>query len=104
MKSRLRFIAPLMCLLALLAVAVGWGAQAKAPKFVHYTVTDLGTLPGGTSSYAFDMNNAGWVAGSSTLTPDGMTQHAVIWHGGQGTDLGTLGGPNSEAGGPNASL
>jgi probable HAF family extracellular repeat protein len=104
MKSRLHFTTSLLCLLSLLAVSVGWSAQAKAPRLAHYTVTDLGALPGGSSSYAFDMNDAGWVAGSSTLTPDGLAQHAVLWYGGQVTDLGTLGGPNSAAGGPNSSL
>jgi len=93
-----------MVLLALLAVAVGWSADAAAPNSNSYKVYDLGTLPGGTSSFAFDMNDAGWVAGSSTLTPDGLYQHGVLWHAGQVTDLGTLGGPNSEAGGPNSSL
>jgi probable HAF family extracellular repeat protein len=105
MKSRLRFTASLVGLLALLAVVLGWAAQAHAPKRARYTVHDLGTLGGpGTSSYAFDMNDAGWVAGSSTLSPGGTNQHAVLWYGRQVTDLGTLGGPNSEAGGPNASL
>ena len=104
MKSRLRFTAPLLGLLALLAVAVGWAAQARAPEPTLYTVTDLGTLPGGSASYAFDMNDAGVVAGSSTLSPDNANQHAVLWYGGRVTDLGTLGGPNSAAGGPNASL
>ena len=48
------------------------------------------------------MNNAGWVAGSANLTPGGP-QHAFLWYGGGPLkDLGTLGGPNSGAGGPNA--
>jgi probable HAF family extracellular repeat protein len=50
------------------------------------------------------MNDAGRVAGSSYLAPGGVNQHAVLWYGGQMTDLGTLGGPNSGAAGPNASL
>jgi probable HAF family extracellular repeat protein len=83
-------------LLAALAIA-----QTPRPR---YTVTDLGTL-GGTYSYAYDMNNAGWVAGGSA-TPSqtgGLSQTAFLWHGGHMTNLGTLGGPNSAAGGPNAS-
>ncbi len=79
-------------------------AQSRARTPARYIVTDLGTLPGGTASFGFDLNNAGSVAGSSTLTPDGAYQHGILWNGGQITDLGTLGGPNSEAGGPNASL
>jgi hypothetical protein len=35
----------------------------------------------GTNSSAFDMNNAGWVAGSSNLTLGGP-QHAFLWYGG----------------------
>lgn len=81
------------------------GAQAQAPK-PHYVVTDLGVLGSGTNSSSFDMNNAGWVAGSSNLTPGGP-QHAFLWYGGGPLkDLGTLGGPgcpncNSGADGPN---
>jgi len=81
-------------------------AIAQTPR---YTVTDLGTLGGnGTSSAAFDMNDAGWVAGSSSLTAGGP-QHAFLWYGGGHLhDLGTLDGAacptcNSGADGPNAS-
>lgn len=66
----------------------------------RYSVADLGALPGGSSSYGFDMNNSGSVAGSSTFG-SGTDQHAVVWSNGNMIDLGTLGGPNSEAGGPN---
>jgi len=63
-----------------------------------YTVTDLGTLPGGTYSQATAINSFGQVAGYS----DGpVSQHAFLWseaHGMQ--DLGTLfsGGPSWGAG------
>ncbi len=91
-------------LLGLLAVAAAQlaTAQSATPGTVRYTVTDLGTLGGpGTNSSAFDNNNAGWVAGSGNLTPDGP-QHAFVWYGrGPLIDTGTLGGPNSEADGPN---
>jgi probable HAF family extracellular repeat protein len=74
--------------------------------FPHYAVTDLGVLGTGTNSTGFDMNNVGWVAGSSNLTAGGP-QHAFVWYG-QGAlkDLGTLDGAacplcNSAADGPN---
>ena len=78
-------------LLAPLVMPVGLSAQA--PKPAHYTVTDLGTLGGaGPIAQRTDMNNAGWVAGSSNLTAGGP-QHAFLWYGGGPLlDLGTLGG------------
>lgn len=59
-----------------------------------YSVTDLGTLPGGTYSAATAINSFGQVVGYSDGPP---TQHAFLWsktHGMQ--DLGTLfsGGPS----------
>jgi probable HAF family extracellular repeat protein len=71
-----------------------------------YTITDLGTFPGGTTSFGFQLNNAGMVAGSSNASAMGP-QRAFIWYGGQLIALGTLGGSacadcNSEADGPNA--
>ncbi len=68
-------------------------ATAQPPR-PRYTVKDLGTFGGpGTNSSGFDINNAGWVAGSGNLTPGGP-QHAFLWYGGGPLrDLGTLGGP-----------
>jgi probable HAF family extracellular repeat protein len=75
-------------------------ALAIAQPAPHYTIKDLGTL-GGDTSFAFQLNNAGWVAGSANLTAGGP-QHAFLWYGGGPLhDLGTLGGPNSGADGPN---
>jgi probable HAF family extracellular repeat protein len=56
--------------------------------------TDLGTLPGYSTSVATHINNRGQVAGSSTLLPVGNT-HAFFWADGAMTDLGTLGGENA---------
>jgi probable HAF family extracellular repeat protein len=59
-----------------------------------YTLTDLG----GPFSTANDINEAGQVVGSASVS--GMP-HAVLWDDGVMTDLGTLGGPVSSAGGLN---
>jgi probable HAF family extracellular repeat protein len=64
-----------------------------------YTAVDLGTLSGGTRTYATAINAAGQVVGGSTL-PNGDT-HAFLWRKGIMTDLGTLGGHYSEGFGIN---
>ena len=69
-------------------------AMAQTPR---YTVTDLGTLPGGTFSQASVVNDNGLVTGLAT-GPDGA-QHAVLWYKGHILDISRrgLGGPNSGA-------
>lgn len=58
--------------------------------------TDLGTLPGGTSSAANAINDAGQVVGQSTGS--GFSAHAFLWTPGGGMqDLGVLGGSYSLA-------
>jgi probable HAF family extracellular repeat protein len=64
-----------------------------------YTLTDLGTLPGTTSSSASAINNAGQVVGSSG--PSGSTQ-AFLYTGGQMQSIPGL-GTNSAAVGINSS-
>ncbi len=96
MKTNLIYM-PAFSLLAALAMPVPLGAQTQPPR---YEVTDLGTL-GGAFSTAYSLNYAGRAGGNASL-PDG-SQHAFLT-GVPGTmyDLGTLGGPNSGATGPNA--
>jgi probable HAF family extracellular repeat protein len=81
-------------LLAALAVA-----QQPRPR---YTVTDLGTLPGGNFSQPGGMNDNGVLGGLSNLGPDG-SQHAVLWYRGRIIDIAKPGllGPNSGAFGVN---
>jgi probable HAF family extracellular repeat protein len=61
----------------------------------HYSVKDLGTL-GGTVGFAQGINNKGWVDGFANL-PGDKKQHTFLWLDGLKIDLGTLGGPNSQA-------
>ena len=64
-----------------------------------YTVTDLGTLPGG-NSFGYGINNAGQVTGNSTTS---SATHAFLYSNGSMSDLGTLGGTNSTGYGINDS-
>jgi probable HAF family extracellular repeat protein len=60
-------------------------------------ITDLGTLPGGQSSFPYWVNDRGLIAGQSQNTSiDPLTGapqvRGVVWQKGQIIDLGTLGG------------
>lgn len=61
---------------------------------VRFTLTDLGTL-GGVSSSASGIDDAGRVVGTSDI--GGFTDHAFLWQAGKLQDLGTLGGSTSAA-------
>lgn len=57
---------------------------------VAYTITDLGTLPGGNASYATAINNTGQVVGNSYKGHG--TSQAFLYSNGQMQGLGTLPG------------
>ena len=85
MKSR-----ALTCLAAVtLFAALTKPVPLTAQKQIRYTVIDIGTLPGGTFSQAFGINNNGDVVGFSTLNSD-TALHAFLWRKGVMTDLSTL--------------
>ena len=88
MKTSIR---PLRITLAILLIAIGCGLFAASQT--QYTITDLPSL-GGTNSRANSTNNRRWLAGYSNLTGN-QSRHAALWRDGALTDLGTLGGPNS---------
>jgi len=60
---------------------------------------DLGTLPGGTFSVAYGINNIGQVVGKSRK--DSWECHAFLYSDGMMMDLGTLGGTHTCAFGIN---
>jgi probable HAF family extracellular repeat protein len=72
---------------------------AHAFLFEHGAITDLGTLPGGTSSKAAAINDRGQIVGQSTTASGDM--HAFLYDDGVMIDLGTLGGNFSSATGIN---
>src|SRR5271169_5564933 len=67
--------------------------QNAAPA--RYVVIDLGTL-GGSFSLAYGINDNGQIDGFSTLPGDNVV-HSFLYNHGAMTDLGTLGGPNSQS-------
>lgn len=58
-----------------------------------YDIQKFPTL-GGKTSRGNSINDRDWIAGYATL-PDNLSRHAALWRDGQLTDLGTLGGANS---------
>jgi probable HAF family extracellular repeat protein len=55
--------------------------QSAPPASAQFTITDLGTLPGGTNSYALSINNLGQVVGHSNSGQNSGTELAFFWDG-----------------------
>jgi probable HAF family extracellular repeat protein len=83
----------LTSIIALAAISPSMKAQTVTPPQEAYTLTDLGTLPGGLSSYGFAINISGDVAGNSFANSG--VEHAVLFKEGHAIDLGLVPGANS---------
>jgi len=95
MKSRLLTLIAAITFSTALAVPSGLVAQNQHPQQkVQYVVKDLGTL-GGTAGVAEGISDHDWVVGDANL-PGDQSVHATLWRNGMVTDLGTLGGVNSQ--------
>jgi len=82
-------LASLALMLVFLAVA------GLAFLYSGGTITSLGTLVGGTYSYAYDINDSGLVVGESSTSSG--SRNAFLYSSGTMTNLGTLGGNTSTA-------
>ncbi len=85
----------LFCILLVTAISSLCAAQT-------YTVTDLGTLPGGGYSVARSVNATGEVTGAAGKSNSNLSS-VFLYSNGSMTNLGTLGGPSGIGNGINAS-
>ncbi|MGB9376307.1 MAG: hypothetical protein WCB04_02225, partial [Mycobacteriales bacterium] len=74
-------IAPAVAMMVLAGAVLAPPASAAPP--MPPAMIDIGTLPGGTTSGAYAVNNSGQVAGSAN-TASGQT-HAIFWSRGKMT-------------------
>jgi probable HAF family extracellular repeat protein len=95
MKSTtLNFVVTTIIVTLSVVHCVGGQAQENSEKLIHYSVRNLGTLGGVLGSSAHSINDQGRIAGVANLTGD-TEEHAALWQDGVVTDVGTLGGDNS---------
>ena len=83
-----------VAVLVAVALSAAGAASPSRSGNLHWRITDLGDLGGG-SSGAVAINNRGQVAGNSYVKAGAW--HAFVWQNGKMTDLGTLGGDRSYA-------
>jgi probable HAF family extracellular repeat protein len=103
MKSKMLTYIAATTISAVLLVPMRLIAQDNSVKFsqtTSYSVISLGSLGGTSCCLVVEVNNRGWVDGTSNLAGD-QSFHPFLWIAGQMTDLGTLGGPNASVGGLN---
>jgi probable HAF family extracellular repeat protein len=91
--SRLGLLGFVAANLALMLAVPLASAQVVA-RTSPYIVLKLGSL-GGSVGRSNGVNDRGWVSGWWNL-PGDTNHHAVLWIDGKASDLGTIGGPNSE--------
>lgn len=78
----------LRLVIIIIACCSAFEAQTVSGNQRLYTINSLESL-GGTNSRGNSINNRGWIAGFSNLSP--TVRHAALWRGDTVTDLGTLG-------------
>jgi probable HAF family extracellular repeat protein len=81
------------CLLASFALNFSFALlAAQSATAQKFAITDLGTLPAGTGSTGYAINESGQVTGYSSSSNFSSPQHAFLYSEGNMTDLGTLPG------------
>ena len=81
----------------MMAAAVLFVSGGTADAGTIYHITNLGTLPGGTASFASGINASGKVTGSGNIDQY-SDRYAFVYNGGTMTNLGTFPGASSSSG------